>query len=275
MDLITPDGQQYTIGKMVAETAEYRLRLCTQVGTGRSCLLQVAISSANNGTLDRVAYILRRLATRAIEVEELYTPRRKYPDERLNYQIGFPEVLASFVHEEQGGRRINILAFACVDDVKQLVPLASIVSKDSLRVDMQTSAWILGKSLKLLAFAHDNGVEIGGLDLSKILIEPTKHYVILFDWSAARIHPDGVSTATARQEIMDLARGIVTLLGGDIATRRFPDDGEEGRETYFAHLLQLAAGSQPDAFLAHGTFYDLLRQDLGWKGFRPFTTHTR
>ena len=260
---------------MVAETSEYRLRLCTQLGSGRSCLLQVAISAANNGTLDRVAYILGRLAAKAAEVEELYAPQRKTPEQRLNYQIGFPEVLESFVLTDQGNRRINILGFANVDDVQQLVPLANIVRKDGLRVDLKTSAWILGKSLKLLAFAHDNGISIGGLDLSKILIEPTQHYVVLFDWSAARVNTEGVPLATARQEIMELTRGVVTLLGGDIARRAFPDDREEGRDTYLAHLLQLAAGSAPNAFEAHGAFYDLLRQVLVWKGFHPFTTHNR
>lgn len=274
MNLTSPNGQEYVVGDLVGQTKTYRLRLCTQVKTGRQCLLQVAINAAYNGEVDRMAFILRELKEKAQQLEEEYVPHRKFPDERLNYDIGFPEVLESFIVSEQDGRRVNVLAFKEVDGPRRLVPLHNIVYKDLRRIDLRTSAWILGKTLKLLAFAHNQGTALGHLDLGSILIEPDEHYVILFDWGQARTHPEGVPKDQTRQEIMDATRAVITLLGGNRTNRTFPVDDVEGFEPYTQHLLSLAAGSQTDASTAHTEFYQLLRRN-NWKGFHPFTFFPR
>ena len=238
--------------------------------------------AAYNGILDRGSFVLRELAVKAVKLEEDYANHRRYPEERLNYQFGFPEVVDSFVLKEQGGRRINILAFPCLEarspilNVSTLVPLHNILHKDNKRVDLRTSAWIMGKILKLLAFVHDHGVELGGMDLTTILIQPDEHFVILFDWERARTHPEVVPLDQTRQEIMDAAKTVIILLGGDRATRTFPEDVStvEGFEPYTQYLLSLAAGSQANALIAHGEFYQLLKR-MGWRGFHPFTITNR
>lgn len=214
MQIKSPD-HVYRLGKLVAEAPAYRLYLCKQEGTGRECLLQVAASAVDNGTLDRAAFVLKELERRADELEAEYAKVRTDPNVLLNYGLGFPELVESFIFEEQNGRRINILAFRCVDDVHRMVPLGNIVRKDELRVDLRTSAWIMGKALKLLAFAHGERISVGRIDDTNILIEPDQHYVLFFDWSHAELHPDVVPTVTRRTEIAQAAQAVIKVIARD------------------------------------------------------------
>lgn len=274
MNLKGRHGEYRVIGDRVAETETYRLYLCEQGKTGRECLLQIALSVAGNAALDRMSYFLREFQVEAEELEKEYATVRTDPKAVLNYGLGFPEVLDDFVAAEQGGRRVNILAFRCVDAVNALVPVQNIITKDSKRVDLRTSAWILGKLLKLLTFAHSQGVVVGRLDGTNVLIEPNKHYVLVFDWSGARIELGHVSTETARQEIMAVAQLVIALLGGDYQKRFVPEQSmDDGFALYTQHLFELAAGSCADAKSAHTAFYQLVgSQGLAWKGFHPFTS---
>lgn len=272
MSLKGRKGEYCVIGDKVAETETYRLYLCEQVGTGRECLLQIALSVAGNAALDRMAYFLYEFQAEADELEKEYAMVRTDPKSVLNYGLAFPEMLDDFISAEQGGRRVNILAFRCVDAVNAMVPVQNIITKDSRRVDIRTSAWILGKLLKLLAFAHSQGVVVGRLDGTNVLIEPNKHYVLVFDWSGARIELGHVSTDTARQEIMAVAQLVIALLGGDYQKRFVPEQSmDDGFALYTQYLFELAAGSSADAKSAHTAFYALIgNEGLQWKGFHPF-----
>ncbi|MCR4312579.1 MAG: hypothetical protein NUV56_04835, partial [Candidatus Uhrbacteria bacterium] len=257
---------QYDVGKAVAETTEYRLRLATEVGTGRQCLIQVAIDAVNNGSLDRNAYFLHELKARSDELEEEYEQVKKDPNIMLNYHFGFPAILDTFVVKDQGDRRVNVLAFNGVNNVSSMWPVSKIV-KNGRRIDIRSSAWIFGKLLKLLIFAHSQDILVSNLQASNILIEPDEHYVLIFDWSDAK--PGVISPEMARKEIADVARVVIALLGGDTVSRIVPLKGNEnGFEPYTDRLFQLAAGSSADAKDAHKAFYALLRT-LGWKHFHP------
>jgi hypothetical protein len=152
---IKSDSYAYEVGKKVAEAGNYRLYLCSQNGTNRQCLLQIATSPEHNGALQRAVYILKELKRRADEVEAEYADVKKDSKIFLNYDLGFPEIVDSFVYSEQGGRQINILEFKNVEDVGSMVPLINITKKDRLRVDLKTSAWIMGKLLKLYSFVNN------------------------------------------------------------------------------------------------------------------------
>ena len=116
----------YHVGDQVAVSDQYRTYICTQIGTGRLCLLQVATEVAHNGVLDRWAYVLRELEARSAAVEAEYAKTQTDPKMRLNYGLQFPEIVDSFLFEAQGGRRINIVAFRHVDDPRRLVPLDNL-----------------------------------------------------------------------------------------------------------------------------------------------------
>lgn len=263
---------RYIVGNLAAESERYRLYLCLQKDADRQCLFQISLTTEFNGSLDRAAYILRELARQANEVEEEYAQVKTNPKSMLNYHLGFPEVVDSFVCSEQGGRRVNILAFGHVDDVSTMVPISNITERDKLTLDLKTSAWITGKALKLLTFAHSEGMAIGRLGGNNILIQPKQHYVVLFDWSETQTFQGKVPREITQKEISRVATVAIIALGGDPDTGQVPDSGEEGHTQYVNYLLQLSRGEEADAGKAHKEFYSLI-EFLGWKGFHPFTTN--
>jgi len=263
----------YQVGKAVAEADGYHLYLCVQEETGRQCLLQIAAETANNGDLDRAAYILRELKKSAQEVEDEYAKIKKDPKILLNYKLSFPRLVDSFSCQEQGGRRINILHFRKIKEVGDVVPLSNITLKDQLRVDLRTSVWILGKLLKLFVFTQSEFFSVGLVNGNNILIahKANQRYVLIFDWSKGQMHPGGVPMETRRQEISQAAQAVIAVLGGDFQTGYIPDDGEPAFQQYADHLFRLARGSESDATRAHAKFYELV--DMFWKReFYPFTT---
>jgi len=271
-DIITGPTNSYKIGRQVRRNSVFNMYLCVQEGTGRKCLFQIAADATQNGALDRATYILGELLRKAAELDEAYAKVKAETASPLNYQFGLPEPIESFICGEQDGRRVNILGFAGVEDVEVMVPLRNIPEKDRERVDLKTSVWPLGKVLKTLALAHSLGFENGRVNITEILIEHEKHYVVLFNWTRAVIHPDGVvPSSIRRREITQAARAIITILGGDYETRKFPDDGETGADAYLLHLLGLADGGQSDAHVAHDRFYELI-DELWGKEYHPYTS---
>jgi hypothetical protein len=265
------DSHLYLVGAKVADADRYRLYLCEQEETGRRCLVQTANAAEYNGGLDRAAYLLDELKRHSDELEAEYAGAKEDPKDMLNYDLGFPELVEGFICQDQGGRRVNILAFRNVEDVSKMVPLSNITTKDRRRVDLRTSVWILGKLLKSLVLTQCVKISVGLVVGNNILIEPDRHYVLIFDWSAAQIHSGDLSFETRRQEIAQAAQAVITALGGDLATGVFPDDGDEAFGRYTDHLLRLARGSESKAERAHAQFYELV--DSLWKrGYHPFTT---
>jgi hypothetical protein len=263
---------RYQVGNLVANTRHYRLYLCRQDDTMRQCLLQIASDIGHNGALDRVAFFLHELKAEADRLEAEYAKIKTEPNHFLNYDLGFPELIDNFTCPEQGNRRINILTFRGIDDINRLVPLSNIINKDHRRVDLRTSAWIMGKILKLLVFTHGANIAIGRLDTTNILIEPKEHYVVLFDWSEARTYPELIPAEIRKLEISQASKAVITILGGNSETRNFPDDVSEELKVYTNHLLALASGSQHNAEVAHTRFYQII--DTLWeRGFYAFTSH--
>ena len=263
---IRNDFHLYQVGKQVAETGTYRLYLCRDEA-GSQCLLQIALATANNGGLQRTAYVLKELERYADELEEEYARVKKDPEAMLNYKLGFPELVDSFVSQEQGARHINILAFRNVGDVRSMVPLSNITAKDRLRVDEHTSAWIMGKLLKLLVFAFSEGFSIEATG-NNVLIEPKLHYVLIFDWSTAQVFPEAVPRETQSLQISKAAQAVVVVLGGELETGTFPDNSTKA---YTDFVLHLARGGMRDAEQAHKEFYALV--DALWeRKYHPFTT---
>ncbi len=262
----------YDVHKIVADAKKYRLHLCAQKASGRQCLLQIASAVEFNGELDRVAFILQELKRRSDELEEEYAQVKEDSNVMLNYEIAFPELVDSFICDEQGGRRVNVLAFRNVEDVSKMVPLSNITKKDRLRIDLRTSAWIMGKTLKFLTFAHGAGISVGLVTGNNILIEPDQHYVLIFDWSFAQMHIDKVPSDLRCQDISQAAKAVITAFGGDLETGYFPGVDDEDFHRHTDYLVQLAHGRETRAEKAHENFYKIV--DSLWKReFYPFTVH--
>jgi len=262
----------YEVVELVREIEEFRLCLCIQKNTGRECLLQIATEAKYNGDLQRNVFILKELKRLSDELEMEYAKVKKDPKKLLNYHLGFPEVVDSFIFSGQDNRQVNILAFRNVERVNNLEPLIKLTEKDGLRVDLRTSAWILGKLLKLLVLTQSEKISVEPmLESANILIEPDQHYALIFDWSKAIIYDDAIDAEIRRIEISKAVRAVITALGGNLERNYFPDDGEKAFKPYTEYLLRLESGIIGKAKKAHEDFYQLV--DSLWKReFYPFTT---
>ena len=271
MTEIVGETSSYRTIKKVAESIDYQLYLSTQVGTERQCLLQIASAVTHNGELQRVAFLLKELENQANQLEKEYEDVKTDPNVLLNYGLGFPELIEDFICPEQGGRQINILAFKNVDEINRMVPLSNITNRDQKRIDLRSSAWIMGKLLKMLAFTHNQGILVGLLTGNNVLIEPKEHYVVIFDWFFSEISSEMIPREAKREEISAAAKTVITALGGDLETGTFPDDSDEDSLLYTNYLLGLARGKESDAQKAHDEFYKLV-DSLWEREYYPFET---
>ena len=238
---------------LVGETEKFRLYHCIQVDGDREVLLQVATSLEHSPGLERAALYLRMLAEQSQKLEAEFSEHIQ--DERTRRTFAcvwsIPELVDSFADDEQGGRRINVLSFCDVKKTRNLFPLDSYRSR-GYRIDLRSTGWIVKKYLRMLSLAHAMGLCVGATDGSNILIEPDEHFLILYNWTEARLFSEGgVPQEDASDEIKLGIRAIIEALGGDWEKGEVPFDEDPFYSDYVKHLLILArygASSSADAF---------------------------
>lgn len=270
MTTVTGKNGEYEVGELVAKNDRYRLRHCRDKH-GREMLLQIATHASKNAELSRAGWALTTLKERSDEVERAYSDAGH--SGMLNYDLGFPELTDSFIFEGQGARQVNILRFREILKVGGIIPLLKIW-KDDLRVDLPTSAWIFGKLIKTVSFAHDNRIQVNNITGNNVLIEPDQHYVVIFNWSDMVVHETSVPSLTVREEIKLAANLVIRAVGGDLDKARVND-----ADLPYTRLLQsFATEGASSAAKAHGMFYEVVdslcgNPDSTWKnGFHPFAT---
>lgn len=263
---ITSTRSQYDILKQVAHTSSYRLYLCKDA-SGTGYLLQIAAERASNGGLERAAFVLRMLmnASRRRDREYAITHEGK----RLHYDRLFPELVETFISSEQQERRVNILAFTDVPDVARLLPLSNLKSKDRLRIDPKTDAWILGRVLKLLTLVHAEGITVRTLSANNILLERDLHFSIILDWSSAWMHPELVPLDDATTDIARAAQAAYGALG-DVNSGNYSFEDADLRYIDLLRLLKDGGVGPLNALQAHTLFYEQVRE-IWPDEFHPFT----
>ncbi len=262
---------RYTVGQKLGGTDHYSVYLAHPEGEPKlDLMLKIATDEMKNGSLEREAFLLGELRERAEELEREYA--RVNPGALLNYQLGFPKLVDSFRSETQGNRRILMLAFDATEQVSDLVSLAMIRERDRVRVDPKTSAWMLGKTLKILAFVHNMNVGVGSLTGDNILVERSHHLVTLFDWSKATRYPGGILHSVVRDEIACAAKETIRVLGGDPESGAIPDDEQLVDDQYRDILAGLACGRFNDVHAAHSAFYQVV-EVLWARKFHPYASY--
>lgn len=269
--IIKSPKNQYTVLKQIGQTKEYTLYFC-RLPTEKIAVFKIAAAVEYNPLLDREALLLNNMREEAKQLEEEYAKVKGSPEQMLNYQFCFPDLVESFITSTQGDRRISILDFPAVDDLTNLVPIRHLTTRDRVRVDRKTSAWMMGKFLKILVFTHSQRISSKITD-DNILIERNQHYISLFDFSSAIIHNESIPDHVACEEISRSATAMIGVLGGNPKTGELPNDREQDPNNHYAdHLYALASGKECIARYAHERFYALVRS-LWPRGYWPFTTH--
>jgi hypothetical protein len=272
MEITSPSGKIYVVGEELGKNERFKLYHCI-FEENQVCILKIARKPAFNGLLDREAFILETMKKEADAIEAEYGEIRKPEEPPLNYHYFFPQLIETFVSAEQNGSRIIILSQAHIaSDLNKLKPISHLITRDNVRVDPKTSAWILGKLLKLLVFTHSQNITIGDLDGSNILINGEQHYVSIFDWSDAIIGNGQMPENVAANEVSQVAREITLILGGDLATGELPKDKQLEDTRYEDFIKNLFNESEPSAKLAHQKFYELI-ESLWPRGFHKFNTY--
>ncbi len=272
MEITSPSGKIYVVGDELGKDERFKLYQCSD-GDNQVCVLKIARSRGYNGFLDREAYLLTTIQKEAEELEEEYKLVNK-TDKLLNYHFFFPRLVESFISTEQGNSRITIISLAHVaTSLSKLSPISHLRIRENVRVDPRSSAWILGKLLKLLVFTHSQNITIGDLDGENILINREEHYVTIFDWTKAVMGNGTMSSPVAVNEISRVALEVTLILGGNISTGKLPKDEQLKDKSYEDFLRNLLKGR--DGFTAgeaHQKFYQLIRSMWPTK-FHQFNTH--
>lgn len=240
--VITGKKSPYTVIALLAHTASHRIYICKDAA-GNLRLLQIAATREANGGLGRGAYVLMQLTTESQRLDGLYSA--KHDGKHLHYDRLFPELVESFVCAEQDNRRVNILAFTDVADVAGLVPLSSLRTRDQVRIDLKTSAWILGRLLKLLTFVHAQGVAVRTIRSDNILLDTGKHFAIVLDWSSARVYQQAIEREGSVADIASAASAVMASIGG--TSHGVPYELSEAEARYVT-LLGLATGPRQMQF---------------------------
>lgn len=270
--VVTGPEATYSIDQKLGGTRAFTLYRCqSDARPGEQCILKIATSVEHNGLLDREAYLLRLMQEEAARLEIEYAEKTDGKG-TLNYRLAFPEVLETFIATEHQERRALMLGFNAVNDLSELVPVTHVRTRDHVRVDPMTSAWILGKLLKVLVFAHSQGIVIKNLSGGNILIIRERHGVVIFDWSAAVLYEGAMPRDSGREEICKVAREAMLLLGGDLLTGKIPDDDQLMNDRYAGLLWSLVCGKYGKASDAHKEFYELV-EELWGRVFHPYTTY--
>lgn len=264
---VCSEQRSYNVGQLIAATAAYRLYLAKENETGEWRLLQVARDLQSNGGLSRSAYILDMFWGISQDYDQVYS--EKHEGKHLHYDRLFPRMIESFASEEQGGRRINSLAFTDVGDVPGLLPLSNLLAKDRVIIDLKTGAWIMGRLLKLLGFAHEQGVAVRSLRTNNILLDKDQHFAVVLDWTTALVFPSSVSSEAAGADITRAAEAVLISYGTHSHGLPYQLTPDEAR--YIDLLRDFANGGETNAVRAHTRFYQLVRETWDTE-FHPFTT---
>lgn len=268
---INNKGSTYTVIRSLAKDPNGIFNLHECISDGKTFFFKIAQTSTQNNILEREEFLLGEILPEEADLlEREFKESSEYSGYPLNNHFLYPKLVDSFIHE---GRKVLILSFENIaEKTSDMTPLSFITHRDRVVVDPRTSAWILGKLLKLLVFTH--GAHLAHLDLSSdnILINKKDHYVALCHFHGA-ISSRALTLPERQEEIIDIASVIVELLGGNIETGIIPHDDQLIDDQYQNFLIKLLSGYYDNAQLAHTDFYQLIRS-LWPRKFYPYTTKT-
>jgi hypothetical protein len=261
-------GKKYGVGKLIGSSELSNLYEC-DIGD-RCGILKIALETTDNPCLEREALTLRAMTAEAARLEAQNTLVEPY-----NYDRFFPTLIDSFVARNQNNRRVNILGFSPeIKDIGQLTPVSALTQIEKVYVDPKTGAWIIGKALKVLVFAHGQGISNGQILGNNILIERAIHGVIIFDWTSSSGQTDRtLPQELVRQDLSSIGRVATIVMGGDPSNGKLPESNQLIDDRFEEFLHQLTQGAIVSARQAHSMFYELIWNMWG-REFHPYTTTT-
>lgn len=225
--------------------------------------LRIGISEATNEAGETVivktsrdpklTYEMMMLATLHDEANEKFGDR---------FDPFFPTVVEHFRHG------LDIYTVFAYED--GFLDLQRVLGEYPKGLDGRDMAWIFRRVLAALGAAHQVGLTHGQLNEPQhVLVHPTKHGVIILDWTLAESLADTVTPVpggTFSCDIADAARLMIRLVGGDPDTKAMPDTVPVQLRTF---LRTKATPVETDAWVVLEKFDTLLERLWGPRKYRP------
>ena len=148
---------------------------------GIARILMIARRPIDNGKVDSTFVALEKLLEKSDEFEQIYS---ETSDRKLHYDWLFPTVLDRFSIPSQADRKALVLEYRDANP-RVFFPLVQILNQNQ-RLDFKTSAWILGRFLKLEDFfelTDEKRPFYRPFVQQNILIDPENHRMMPLDWS--------------------------------------------------------------------------------------------
>jgi|SRR5271166_373576 len=277
--VIKTGKRQYTVTSLFAQGDLADLYSCTYAEDGKDhhVIFKIAQSAADNDLLENEGKVLTAV----------YPP--KQPEEKFFRLL--PKLYDTFVLRSGGvNRRVNVLQQA-----EGHVSLAEVFKAYPKGVDFRDMVWMFKRCLMGLGFVHQKGVVHGAVLPTHLLVHPTDHGAKIVDWcysvpgDATRdaskrgaikaiskayrgFYPPEVlakKPATAQTDVFMLAKCMVQLLGGDVATNQMPDSVPKPLRAFFGGcLLENQARRPDDAWKLHEELDELLQRLVGKPRYR-------
>ena len=259
------------------QTAEHTVYLVTDVADGNWYMLKVSVDIPGNGRLDREALVLKDIQTEVARI--LLAEKPGSVSGGLRYEKCFPRLRESFLFTEQGNRRINIIEIPATDSVRDLVPIEHWRTRGieigpnlvKVRIDPKSSAWLIGRLLKVFTLTQPIGISVGKIDGGNILVNSEKRRAIFFDWTDAHQYDKYVPSEKAGEEIASATKEVFLALGGSLAKGTLPPSDQLTDDRYAQLLLQFMSGAERNPDKAALRFYKLVRE-MWEPAIHPFTT---
>lgn len=274
--LIRSPTTTYEVEKPLARTATYNVYLVNDQADGRLFMLKVSLDIPGNGNLDREVLILNDISAEVKRIRGLEPAATKHGGYR--FEKCFPRVHESFRFKEQGNRAINIIDIpaADLDEGDDLMPLERYRVRQRVLIDPKTSAWIMGRMLKMFTLIHPIGIAVGNINGGNLLIRPGEHDVrshraLFFDWTKAHQYDSFVPPEKVGEEIAHAATTVFKALGGNTGTGVLPASEQLADDRYAKLLVQFMSGRERDPDKARAYFYDVIN-NIWESHFHPFTT---
>lgn len=268
-DLIRSPTTTYLVKRALARGPTHNVYLVTDEKDDSWFMLKVSLDIPGNGRLDREALLLKDIEAEVSRLRSSEVPGST--GGALRYEKCFPRLRESFLFKEQGNRRVNIIEISDTESVSNLVPIEQWRTRERVRIDPKSSAWIMGRLLKVFTLTHSIGIGVGKIDGGNILVNPKQHRAIFFDWTEAHQYDKYVPPEKVGEEISQAAIQVFIALGGNLATGTLPPSGQLLDTQYAELLLEFMSGCERDPDKAALRFYKLVRE-MWVTEFHPFTT---
>lgn len=263
---------------------------------GDVCNLYHCTFQEDGGEKKGVFKVVRQPRDNDLVTNEAKVLRHLQSGSHARYRPYVPELVENFGFREGRSsitRQANVLDF---DD--GFYSLKEVIQQYPKGLDPRDMAWMWRRLLVALGFAHQNGVIHGAVLPTHVLIHPTKHGLVLIDWTAAVIEPEksgerirtistefkawypaevlNKETPTTALDIYMGARCMVYLLGGNPISGILPDTVSRSLRAFFNGCVLPRPSQRPsDAWGLLEEFDELLEKLWGKRRYRPFAMPSR